>query len=323
MKINPSEPPLLGDTFQQTASSAGCNQWTSVTSSSINSGFTRVCVFNACGSNGVYCPEKRSFSGRIVIPRYTTTTVLDTSSSTLLCLPSPTTQVNIPTYKPTQSPTVSLAPTKRPTSVPSRRPSPEPSKRPTAEPSKRPTSEPTKCPSNQPTPYPTHLRTSNPTSEQTNSPSSESTVNPTALTSEQPTYVPTSQPSNSPTLSGTNSPTSKPTANPTLAPRSNPTCEYGTQYTCLYGYSSLVTTQPLGATVTLSCDFVLASNYDMYLLITGVKYEAPIKDEYPHYSLEIKFTPTNAGRYDYQCVVGNYPVGSSQNGAAGSYIIFV
>lgn len=195
----------LGDTFGQITSSSQCNQWLSPTLSSIT-GFTRVCVFNACGSNGVYCSGKRRFTGLIVIPRFTTTTLLDSSTTNPLYLPSPTTVVSLPTNRPTASPTVSKVPTPSPMQIPS--------KQPTNSSISKVTSSPTEKPS------------ATPTSKATGTPTSEVTASPTSIAT-TPTNIPTALPSSIVIVSPTSGETSVPTASPsslqTDAPSAYPT----------------------------------------------------------------------------------------------------
>ena len=125
---------------------------------------------------------------------------------------------NLPTLKPTKTPT--LNPTTKPTNTPTLNPTLKPTKTPTLIPSKTPTLKPTNTPSLNPTLNPTKTPTLIPSKTPTLNPTKTPTLKPTSSTL-QPTYKPTINPTKS-TLTPTLKPTSS-TLNPTKTPTINPT----------------------------------------------------------------------------------------------------
>jgi len=52
--------------------------------------FNQVCIFNACGTNLIYCPAYTNFTGSFVVRDYTTTTPVEANTVNSSCAPSPT-----------------------------------------------------------------------------------------------------------------------------------------------------------------------------------------------------------------------------------------
>ena len=164
--------------------------------------FNQVCIFNACGTSKIYCPNYSNFTGSFVVRDYTTTTPVEANSVNSSCTVSQTVIVANPTHSPTTKPTTEFPtarPSKHPSSRPSRKPSAHPSAKPTAIPSRRPSAKPTAVPSAKPTANPTIIPSVKPTAI----PSAKPTANPTAIPSAKPTAIPSEKP------------TAIPSANPT------------------------------------------------------------------------------------------------------------
>lgn len=91
---------FLGSEYQKYIATE--NSWTG--NSAITPGFSRICVFNACGSNGAYCTDNINFKGRVRLPKFTTTQI---SVPTALPTPNPTAMPStaLPTSTPTTPPT--------------------------------------------------------------------------------------------------------------------------------------------------------------------------------------------------------------------------
>lgn len=164
----------------------------------INVQFNQLCVMNACGTNGIYCPDYSNFTGNLIVRNFTTTTPLDINSVNYSCVPSSVPIVTQPTLAPTSKPT-----TATPTSRPSKLPTIRPSRKPTTEPTAKPSMIPTQEPSFKPTKFPSAL------------PSSFQTILPTIIPSEYPTYGPSNAPSIAPSFENTEQPTSETLRSPT------------------------------------------------------------------------------------------------------------
>jgi hypothetical protein len=65
-----------------------CVYWSDYTTPKILDNFNQVCIYNSCGSYGVYCPDSARFSGQVILHNFkTTTTPGSTTTFTPACYP--------------------------------------------------------------------------------------------------------------------------------------------------------------------------------------------------------------------------------------------